>query len=198
MDKPYSRPWYRLHWLTWLATAVVIGALAIRQCDEVAVFGFSNLGMYFGWSYFGWPFANVDQSVTIVMGFTPPEFEFNWHPWRIAGNIACGVLLVGSTAFVCESWLRRPRRLQFRLRHLFVLPVLVGAMILLGHEWELPYRDYDPENLQITWSLVSLSDAVQPLRWPVLLSLVGTVYSLCWLAYSVCLRAYRLIFPFRG
>ena len=158
----------------------------------------TNLGMYWGWSYFGWPFANLDQSVFLQMGIGPPSFDFDWHPWRIAGNITFGVLLVGSTAFVCETWLRRPQRMQFRLRNLFILPVLVGAMILLGHEWELSYRDYDPENLQVTWSLVSLSDAVQPLRWPVLLSLVCAVYSLCWLAYSVCLRAYRLIFPFRG
>jgi hypothetical protein len=180
------RPWYKWHWLTVLVCAIVVGGLLARQLEKRSVFGITNLGILNEWSDFGWPLAylHLAESRWYVSSSISSTANYEWHLWRMSFNAAFSALLTVGAVFATERWTRNKRRLQFSIEGILCLTAMTGGLIVLGREWELPYRDFDPENVSVYWSVVSLNDLVHPLRWPSLIALAIALY----LAASLLLR----------
>lgn len=125
-----ARAWHRLHAVTWLALAVVGGALAhahIVGRGHWMVRYFPTINYYN--DYHGWPIVLVERMPDT------PFFENRFAPafgCALAIDLLVSLLLLLSTASVIERWLRRPgSRLQLRLTTLFVLTAVVAAVLLV-------------------------------------------------------------------
>ena len=198
MDSAVKRPWYRLHWVTWVVTLAVVAALF--QCEFEEHFGIgAHTSGYTEWSYFGWPHAHLElaESGSFVGAGTklPRSFEYRWRWSVLAFNLLVCCAIVGSTIGVAESWLRSPNRRQFNLRALLAFTGVVATMLwlLVNSEWLFQSRDE-----LFRWvhaSLVDWDDLEQPFRWPVVLGIGCTIYSLGWLALTLLRRAYCLVRP---
>lgn len=198
MDSLPKRPWYRLHWVTWIGMGFVLSSAVFRQFEErfvVESLGSLTITERFN---FGWPLAYVEMEkfgpiVVTPTGPSPnPAFiKYEWFGWHLLLNCAICALLTGSTAYVSDAWLRSPKRSQFGVRHLMIVTFVVATLIALTQGLEVRYRDW--EDFRMTWLLVSWSDMVNPLRWPLLLGLACTIYSLCWLTLALLRRAYSFV-----
>jgi hypothetical protein len=192
MDTNWKRP-RRPHLPTWVIIAVVLGAFVYRQFEKRLVLGIGNLGVFSDWSSFGWPVAHLELVTTLVLP-NAPTHTYEWFAWRLAGNCLFGVLLVSSTAVVCERWLRSSRRLTISLRQFFAMIAVISVLITCSRQWEMPYRDWDPKFFQVSWSLIGWSDVVQPWRWPLLIGLACTIYVLGYLCRWLCRLSYCFVF----
>ena len=195
MDSALKRPWYRLHWVTWVVMLVVTGALVYSELDEHFGIGTRSAG-YTDWSYFGWPRAHLElvESGSFVGAGTqlPSSFEYHWR-WSVLGiNLLVCIGIMGSTTYAAESCLRSPNRLQFNLRALLALTGVVAVMLWLAANGDWLFQSEDEVLRWTHTSLVGWDDLQRPLRWLVLLGLACTIYSLGWLALTLLRRAYRL------
>jgi hypothetical protein len=187
-------PSYRLNWVTWLIASIVLLAFVSRQLEKEPGFAMANLGHLSESSTFGWPLVHLDyaESRPLVLSAEDSLTRYyrEWHPWQLLANCLVALLLVVSTVFVCEGWVRANRRLQFSLRHALVMTAIVGVMMALSRERITP--DRGSESFVVTWSFVGWADIQQPIRWPVLLGLACTIYFLGWLAYTSALCSCRV------
>ncbi len=112
MDSAPKRPWYRLHWVTWVVMAVVVWSFTGRQVQRDFGGGTQDFVATVNWWYLGWPVWHLEEKETdvgIVFGMPPRGSEFKWRPVGILLNVASGLLLLTATVFVVESWLRDPQ-----------------------------------------------------------------------------------------
>ena len=154
--------------------------------------GITNHGWLNQLSVFGWPFVHLES--TKSRGISPivsPEFTFDWRRLPLFGNVLTCLLLVISTAFVCERWTRSRRHLQFGLLQLLSLPSILGTLIALTHEWEVPSRTWADTTFYC--SVISWSDLSQPVRWPIWIAIAATIYAFGCSVLSVCTRAFFLL-----
>jgi hypothetical protein len=184
-----SRPWYRWHWGSYLAVSVVVGALIWRQFEKAPMLGVGDLGVFSQWFDLGWPFAHLEMVETRGLP-SGTEFDYEWHAVKLVGNCLFAALLVGSTAFVVETLIRRRPRAQFGTRHLLIVTAILGVLLALSREWEIQYRDWTVWNY---WSLVRWSDVTQPIHWPILLAIACAIYTLCWSALMSLRFAYSAV-----
>ena len=199
MDPAPKRPWYRLRWVTWVVALLVAGAVVISECEEHLGVSTCGSGAYTSSSYFGWPQAHVEvveRGSIVGLGMqVPRSFEYSWR-WSYLGfNVLICVVIVVSAIWVLESRLRSPNRLQFHLRALLAFTGVVAVLVwlLVNSQWL-----FHSSGVSLKWThspLVSWDDLKQPLRWPVLLGIACTIYSLGWLALVLLNRAYRLVRP---
>ena len=179
------RSWYRWHWLTWLVGVAVVGGLLARQLEKQNVFGITNLGVLNMWSDFGWPLSFLHLAESQGGISVEPVADYEWHPWRMVFNGLFCVLLTIAAVLATERWARRERRLQFGLVEILAATAMTGGLVALGREWELPYRDFDIESVSVYWSVVSLNDLMQPMRWPSVFALACAIYLAAWLLLHV-------------
>lgn len=186
MDSAVKRPWSRLHWVTWIVVALVIASLLYCECEERP----GIIKRDSEWSYFGWPRAHLQLVESWDFYTGRSSFQYNWR-WTVFGsNLAICILIVGSTTYVSEVWLRSPNRLQFNLRVLLVFVGVVAAMLsLLANSNPLDTIHW------VRYSFLSWDDLSRPLRWPIIFGLSCTFFSLGWLALALLRRACRLVRP---
>jgi hypothetical protein len=196
MDSAVKRPWYRLHWVTWVVTCGLLLALINRQMD-VNSGGWENTK----WTHFGWPVIHLDVIEYMPashLGAPPVSLvgvqriiKYHWRWFALTINVVTFLLFLGSTAFAVETFFRNYRRLQFSVGNLIVITGVLGvilAMLIYKPAFLLGGRWY---GLELSY-LVAWRDFQQPVHWPVLLGLACTIYSLGWLALALLRRAYRL------
>lgn len=201
MDSASKRPWYRLHWLTWVIAVTVLAVFVSRQLEKELVLGIGNLGMYSQRSSVGWPFQHAEVVDSGAMTMTGPgpivprtaSTTYEWFVWPLVANCSFSFLFVASTTLVCECWLRRERRLQINLRQSLVALAILGVLLTLSRPWTVGYRDLDRENFEMEWSLIGIADLTTPLRWPLLIALGCTIYSLAWLVCFVIFCGWSLL-----
>lgn len=203
MDSVFKRPWYRLHWVTWMVIAVSLWALINRQL-AVQSGGWASPFIYTKWTHFGWPFIHLDLmesgpaspgSVQPNIKYDQPDFKYDWRPPALAINVFTVLLFLGSTAFVVEAFLRNYRKLQFSVGNLMVITGVLGVILaLLSYESAFLFGARWLFGLESSY-LVVWRDFQRPLFWPVLFGLTCALYSLGWLALAVLRRAYRLVRP---
>ncbi len=187
METAPKRPWYRLHWLTWLVIVVVTFEMVDVQRDEhLGDSAITGQKLY----YCGWPLIHclIETSEWYGAGSRYSRTEISeWRDWELLVNCVVSVLLIASTLFVCEMWTRNERHGQFGLRHLFsIVAILCSLLGLARIEWS----DMFLANPGFTYQrrLIDWRDVAHPVRWPFLFALACTVYLLGWLAYAGALR----------
>jgi hypothetical protein len=192
MDSAAKRPWYRLHWLTWVVMALVISAIGNRQMEARWSRYPSSYG-YIKDIRIGWPTIHLTSTERGSMFPEPgdkPSFTYHWHYSRLVFNLVLCLILTAATGHVLELWLRSPNRMQVTLGSLLgfmsVLAVLAG-LASETIEFTIPWFDLRSYGLFI-WD-----DLRRPLQWPILFALGCMLYSLGWLALALLRWAYRLI-----
>jgi len=198
MDSTPKRPWYRLHWVTWIVVVVVAGGLVNSEFEKHFGIGTYSAG-YTDLTYFGWPRAHLElvESGSFVGPGTklPSSFKYHWR-WPVLGmNVLVCIVIVGSTMWVAESWIRSSNRLQFKLQALLLFTSVVGVVLWLSVNSDWLFWSEDEVILWAHSPLVSWGDVQRPLRWPVVLGVACTIYSLGWLVLALLRRAYRLVRP---
>jgi hypothetical protein len=197
MNSASKRPWYPLHWVTWVVAVLVAGGVVVSEYEEHLGVSACGSGAYSSSSYFGWPQAHVEvveRGSIVGLGMqVPRSFDYTWR-WAYLGfNVLICVVIVVSTTWVLESRLRSPNRLQFQLRSLLAFTGVVAVLLwlLLNSEWL-----FHSKGVGLKWTnspLVSWDDVKRPVRWPVLLGITCTIHSLGWLAFSLLHRAYTFV-----
>ena len=73
---------------------------------------------------YGWPmpFNNVWYK----------GWQRDWLPWLLFDDAIVWLALVGAVGYTLEQWRRKPKRLQFTLGGLLVLPGVVAIVLTLG------------------------------------------------------------------
>jgi len=182
-----ERPWYRLHWVTWVAVVACGGFLVYLQVvPQLMEFEFNRPypGMVKGWLR-GWP-------ILCFLGRGSSWWTLDrWLPfWGFSLNYVASLLVILSMVLVAEKLIRMVRkRLQFQISSLLVVTAVVAAvasvaqlppsllvelhvaemMLLMGPAFE-PYFFLFP------------NDYPWPIRIPLLILLGCTIYTTGWLA----------------
>ena len=170
MDSAPKRPWYRLHWVTWVVMGVVLSAAIREQCTYQIAF-----------DLYGWPL--IDR---LELGHS----ERRWEISALVFNVAFCSVLVVSSGCGAELWLRRQNPLQIDLRSGFVITGVLACVCWLV---ELPSQSLLEWRWTYVLPLVSWSDLRQPLRWPILFAIACTIYTLGYLAFWISRRTYRML-----
>ena len=192
MDSVPKRPWYRLHWLTWLVLVLLVVGLDDWEREErlIATSGFANFTL----TGFGWP---IEHGRLFGKHVAFPKLErsaaeCSWDMLALATNSIVCVLLVLSTAVIVERCLRSPNRLQLSLRSLMAITAITGIMLCIAVQSETL-------EAAILWMtkmdshILSADDLSWPPHWPVLFALGCTIYSLGWLVCFAVLRIWSLV-----
>jgi hypothetical protein len=135
MEAVHTRRWCRLHWLTWLAVAIELAAIACLQSVDQhgGSIYFNEQGINHvvrGWP--AWDFCRYE--VLDLNSFTTLRFDYVWKAKPLLFNCFIWAFLTSSVGWLVETWLRRPNRLQFSLRGVAVFFAIVGAMLTLVKE----------------------------------------------------------------
>lgn len=196
-----ERPWYRLHWVTWVAV-VICGCffLYVQFVIEWTFVDFQsdvegireaveNVQRPVWWrSSRGWPIRNGPEN----------------HPWSLyhwlypnhwyALNYLAFLLVTVSTAFVVEQLIRAlGKRLQYRISTLFSITAVVAAVVAVSKHpgINLGGRRYVGEIfLPDAFFYPAASDYIWYIRFPLLVLLGFTIYAALWLA----VRGIKLLF----
>lgn len=190
MDSAPSHPWYRLHWLTWLALAGLLWTLVQREREAEPGLRFSIDSLnYMENTLFGWPREHLYLMEHGGGMNGSPTFDYDWNISNLMFNLLLCLLLTIATVHALEFWLRRPNRWQVTLGGLLgltgvvaVLVAIVSGNIDASLGWLGLSRLY----------LFHWSELRQPQRWPLLFALGCGVYSLGWLTCLVVSRAWSL------
>jgi hypothetical protein len=175
MEAVRSRRWYRLHRLTGLAIMVELIAIG---CLQVAKQPGGSYGLDSGEREyhvnFGWPVRHL----SILEVFPParsyasslPRIECVWKAKALFFNCCIFALLTFSVGWLVETWLRRPKHLQFSLRGIFELFAVVaivlslvknpyafeGGLILMGLSPCTPFQPWFGAPLELNaWGLAT-------------------------------------------
>jgi hypothetical protein len=131
MDRTPQPPWYRLHFVTWLAILVVGGGLGWGN--------FKNVRKQFTYqrsSHLGWPLVAgvvIDKSNRK----TRPVGTVRGYRWRKFGSIfdvTVAVLILGSTGFAVERRFRAEMRWQIRVTTLLSATAVVAAALCCAQD----------------------------------------------------------------
>jgi hypothetical protein len=141
-----DRPWYRLHILSWIAAIVVLLAYSYVQfqwrCLTEDFRSFCSV-------YYGWPVYAI--KATEHYPRQPRTYDA-----RLIGLLVNGTMLavlVASTAFVTERWLRsKLARWQFSLQSLIVIPAATIVALTLYRNERRIIRSSPELLIGETWS----------------------------------------------
>src|SRR5215510_3481430 len=114
MNAAAKRPWYRLHWVTWLILLLVGSALVYAEIHGVtdgweASFGY-NIDTTYGWPAVQFTFREFGSYDLPQLGTPGPDYVYDWHWVAVVVDGAVCLAFLASPAFLLESWLRSPRR----------------------------------------------------------------------------------------
>lgn len=168
-----ERPWYRLHWLTWVAVLAVGTALVLAQFeDRGEAFGFEESGYDQILSCHGWPRAFYTRISFGQLGYNEVRFEWSFHNACQSGAMCLTLIL--STLFVAQAFSLKKR---FTLLTLLTLPLIVGLVLAFS-----PFR-----------FLFQVGQAGNELPWqygpPLIFGESCTIYAIGWIAIAVYRRA---------
>ncbi|HUE71625.1 MAG TPA: hypothetical protein VMP01_12135 [Pirellulaceae bacterium] len=192
MDSAVKRPWYRLHWVTWVVVVILVWTLINREL-EARLVGLSLSFSYISDTLYGWP---VDHLTVVESGSLlrrPGQqlrFEYRWHYPQLVFNVVFCLLLSVSTVHVMELRLRSPNHMQLSLRSLLVVTAIAACLAGLAGgniDFGLPWV-----GVRSSW-LINWYDLRRPVRWPLIFALGCTIYSLGWLALAFLRRAYSFV-----
>jgi hypothetical protein len=204
-ESTIERPWYRLHWGTWLAGFVVAGALA--YCQTLYVPGDAPMvyGGYVDVTVHGWPLLCVERTESGHWIYQPKlhrgpptDIQYAWSGKPLALNALAWVALLLGTLIAVETWLRRPRFFQVGLSELLVATAVIAAM--LGW-WYWDYHRFDspsgnPEIIQLFRHFSHSPFVGKWMPWyprlPVLFAIACSIYAAGWLAVQTMRRLWRL------
>ena len=193
MNSVPKRPWYRLHWVTWVVILLVIAALAYREQVAQRFDGgwvsTDQATMDLDELRFGWPYAHL-----IHYDFGSASMTSGWHWGWFGVNVVCCLLLTVFAASVVETRLRGPTPRQITIRFLLVVVAIAGVLMGLALQpdgW-LVIMDFFGG---VPATLVSWEGFTNPVLWPMQFALACMIYALGWLALALLRRAYRLARP---
>jgi hypothetical protein len=193
MDSAVKRPWYRLHWVTWVVLAVVMAALVYRELEPTRFDGGHFLTksgrISFSEVEFGWPFPYSVRWESEVSSF---QYSFPWQMQIVTIDAIFCCLVASCTARVVEGWLRSSAMWRVSLRSMMGTTFLIAVLLALAVQHEAIAGIMTPWGGPST-RFVSWNEFMRPVRWPVLFGVACTIYSLGWLALALLRRAYRLV-----
>ena len=191
MDSTPKRPWYRLHWLTWLVLGLVLLVLAPRQRAEFHSYLLAGTGYLWKASYCGWPLVDLNIKETVALGGTArPKVEYHWRGVPLAVNLLICSALAISTVFVTERLVRARPRMQFSIRSLLILISVVAILLTMMSNEFIHEPDISDRSRR---ALMYWMELKNPLRWPLLFALGCTIYSSGWLIGFAAVRGWSLI-----
>jgi len=176
-----ARPWYRLHWMTWLVLAAFAGILAFHQVVGFRLWPTEYAPGYRPGRFFivGWPVIHSRYLLT-THGLSKVNVGPGILP--IAGDALCSVAAIASVAFVVQRIMSS--RMQFGTSTLFSLIAVVAIVLVI-----LPVEQ------QLVHQSQTLSrDGPFFKRRPLFLSVpttcgvAATVYTTSWLAVRLARR----------
>jgi hypothetical protein len=143
-----NRPWYRLHWLTWLALACVAGGLAYANVNPAARgirFGGVSVGrlrVLTTTFRHGWPWRCADRTVTTTWNsatrtIVTQSTGFQFRPLLTLASSAVNLAVLIGTGAVVERLCRA--RWQFSLMALMLAIWTVAALFLLAQSSDRTY-----------------------------------------------------------
>ncbi len=115
-ESSQSRPWYRLHWGTWLGGLVVGSALVATQLTAQAVFVWTIVIGFLGWPL---PYLSGGGSPT----------DYTIHVTGLIVDLVVLLVILVSTLFTLERWLRMPNRLQIRISTMLTLTAVMAGVL---------------------------------------------------------------------
>ena len=200
-----KRPWYRLHWVTWVVLLIVGWAIGWCQVDDTRQTQFNRSG--FVSAYFashGWPFKALVERYSL-WGIRTFDVELV-NSVALALDVALSFILLGSTALVSERWIRGPKRLQLQLKTLLSVTAVVALSVLLVTQrettwwWRLRNELDLVRNYQVVIPEVSSDPSLGPLhlqpwyvRFPVIFAIGCTIYLAADLATRLASRCFKLV-----
>jgi len=137
-----SRPWYRLHWITWVLLLLVGGSFFV---ENLVGRTFWTGDPYIANYDFGWPnnfmrrfavdvdakrTADINNTVSNRLPFysiAAVSDEFKWVPLTLNALIALAIIL--ATIFTTESYLRRQPRWQYDIQSIMLFTVFVAFLL---------------------------------------------------------------------
>jgi hypothetical protein len=186
MPSSSSRPWYRLHWLTWLFVLAVIGSIAHQQSFGELGDGNRSGLVVDSETEFGWPMKHMTEhhkssAGNMLSSLDIREYELLFLP--LAFNTACWLVLLVATVFVVERRSRSGRPFRVSLASILSL-VTVCCVLMVILSGALNYRI-------ATIHFPRWEALTSPLSWPLLFALACTIYTAGWLAWHTALLGYR-------
>jgi hypothetical protein len=185
------RPWYRLRWTTVLALITTSAALVYSQSVERSAHTLSDLDGNTilsldgrGWpipiDYFpiGKPYSMKRALMAVLIG--EPD-RWPWLP-----NIACSLLLLFSTVWVCERRMRGNLSLwQFNMRSLFAITAVCSIMTAIYTNEIRLCKYYEGIGLKESFTLFhcGLSEACWYANIPMLFGIACVVFASGSVAY---------------
>ncbi len=193
MDSAPKRPWYRLHWVTWVVVIILVWTLFSRG-SEAGFRGIDSSFYYRKENAYGWPAKHltVVEWGTFLRPNNPPTVEHKWHVRELVFNAGFGFMLVLASVFAFELWMRTRKRTQLTLGSMLGLTAVAACLAGLASgsiDFWLP-----AVFIRSSW-LISWYDLQRPVMWPLIFAMGCTIYSLGWLALALLRRAYRLVRP---
>ncbi len=181
------RPWYRLRWTTVLTLIATSAALVYSQSVERSVHTVSVVhgDMILSLEGRGWPIPidfipvpigksySMKRALTTVLIGEPDRW-----PWLL--NVACSLLLLFSTAWVCERRTRGTLSLwQFNLRSLFAITAVCSIVAVIYTSAIRLCKYHEGVGLKESFALFhcGLSEACWYASVPMLFGIACTVFA---------------------
>ncbi len=128
-----SRRWYRLHVLTWLVAAVMLGTVLFSQVRTVKcpyLYNTANLRL------FGWPCSYIDlvgnrSLIEQMRQIRPPTNYITCLLIVLVIDTTFWSLLIGATLIVVEKRMRNTHRLQFTILGLLKFTTVIAVILAL-------------------------------------------------------------------
>ena len=189
MTPKCTKPWYRLHVVTVIATAIM--ALVLFVANYQLNRGLTSGGLWHmttnysqGWpatfrivyvDEFG-PFDRAGRASTITT-------EVDWYIGALLSNLTIATLLIAATAVVCERKCRDSLPCwQLSLRSMLILVAVVSCLLVL-HQNDRGLHGL-PSRVGAGWLRIT----PWYLRLPIMLGLGCLIYLSGWLAATGALR----------
>jgi hypothetical protein len=173
------RPWYRFHWLTYFI--IGLQAIVLVDCQRERYANGETVGddEYRFCSHTGWPLAHrmIIDSAPVSKPWGQSMREHHWMPLPLAINCLVASLLVASTIFVLELWLRSARRAQIALGSLLITTGVAAIMLAIAR-LDSPFWFY--RSTLILSPNMAWEEFYRPLRLPIVLGFACTLYALFW------------------
>jgi hypothetical protein len=174
MDQPAARhPWYRLHTLTWIVAAVVVGALVVMN-----VWGLNG---FYNQTVHGWPrwfarrvvsssTASDRNRITWPIGGDDGRKVSWFGPKELTIDVALALTIVGGAAWTVERWSRRrASKWRFGLRAVFGIVAWAASYAAIRTQLETIFESADT-TIQVAIAPLALGVA---LAWLALIDMAG-------------------------
>ncbi len=133
--------WYRPHITTLIAVILVTAAVTSSQRELRGGIGAGNSWRMTSTYYQGWPVYCRQLTICETGDFSPRAQQFavatsrtesHWFTIGLLSDIAASIMVILSTAIVCEMWLRRRLRpWQLDVRSLFLIVTVIATLTFL-------------------------------------------------------------------